>query len=220
MQHLLGHAAEQVLGDTGPAISTDNDEIRRDLLRSRENDARDMGFIELQQPVRLPSPSSPIPRRHDRSAPPPAMFVVSRPAFSATSPASRGPAPRGPGFERPGLLSRPAPDGTPFEQDGRHRGPGCPMLNAGSPMEHATVAHRARSIARRNWPEGIGSRRRRRADCRRSGSSRPDQLTRCRSRGRCGAHTLEDRGARSGEERTPTRVWPILGRLQFRGGED
>lgn len=75
-------------------------------------------------------------------------------------------------------------------------------------------------IVRVRQPEEIGSRRRRRADCRRSGSSRLDQLTRCRSRGRCGAHTLKDRGARSGEERTPTRVWPILGRLQFRGGED
>lgn len=210
MQHLLGHAAEQELGDPGPAISTDNDEIRRDLLRSRENDARDMGFIELQQPVRLPSPSSPIPRRHDRSEPPSSDVRRFAARFFSDVPSLEG----------AGLLSRPAPDGTPFEQDGRHRGPGCPMLNTGSPMEHATVAHRARSIARRNWPEGIGSRRRRRADCRRSGSSRPDQLTRCRSRGRCGAHTLEDRGARSGEERTPTRVWPILGRLQFRGGED
>lgn len=70
MQHLLGHAAEQELGDPGPAIGTDNDEIRRDLLRSRENDVRDLGFFELQQPVRLPSPSSPIRRRHDRSEPP------------------------------------------------------------------------------------------------------------------------------------------------------
>ena len=88
MQHFLGHAAEQELGDTGPAVSTDNNEIRRDLLPSRENDVRGMGFIELQQPVRLPSPSSPIPRRHDRSKPP-SSDVRRLEAFELTKTAAR-----------------------------------------------------------------------------------------------------------------------------------
>lgn len=57
-------------------------------------------------------------------------------------------------------------------------------------------------------------------DCRRRAFSRLVSLTRCRSPGICHAHTLELRGARSGEKRSPTQGWPILGRLQFRGGDD
>jgi len=152
------------------------------------------------------------PRRRRQSpddtieaSPPPAMFVVPRPAFSATCPASRGQV-------SSVALPRTAPHSSKMagveDLDVR-----CSMLVLPWSMQRSR-------IVRVRQPEEIGSRRRRRADCRRSCSSRLDQLTRCRSRGRCGAHTLEDRGARSGEERTPTRVWPILGRLQFRGGED
>jgi hypothetical protein len=185
-------------------------------LRSRENDARDMGFIELQQPVRLPSPSSPIPRRHDRSEPPLQRCSSFRGPLFQRRVQPRGAQPRGGPASRGQVSSVALPRTAPHSS----KMAGVEDLDVRCSMLVLPWSMQRSRIVRVRQPEEIGSRRRRRADCRRSGSSRLDQLTRCRSRGRCGAHTLEDRGARSGEERTPTRVWPILGRLQFRGGED
>lgn len=91
MQHLLGHAAEQELGDPGPATSTDNDEIRRDLLRSREMTCATWASSSFSNPSGCPRRRRQSPDDTIEASPPPAMFVVSRPAFSATSPASRGP---------------------------------------------------------------------------------------------------------------------------------